>query len=82
MINARILDGDIVLIKHQEDVENGQIAAVRIDGDVTLKRVYKYPGMVRLMPENPVYQPMQFNNENCNEFVIVGRAVAFLSAVR
>ncbi|MEA5060392.1 MAG: transcriptional repressor LexA [Candidatus Pelethousia sp.] len=82
MINARILDGDIVMIRHQEDVENGEIAAVRIDGEVTLKRVYKHPGMVQLMPENPVYPPMIYNNGNCSEISIVGKAIAFLSLVR
>lgn len=82
MINARILDGDLVMIRQQDDVENGEIAAVRIDGSVTLKRVYKYPGMVRLMSENPIYPPMDFNNGNCSDFAIIGKAVAFISTVR
>lgn len=82
MINARILDGDIVMIRHQEDVENGEIAAVRIDGEVTLKRVYKHPGMVQLMPENSAYPPMIYSNGNCTEICIVGKAIAFLSLVR
>lgn len=82
MINARILDGDIVMIRQQPDVENGEIAAVRVDGEVTLKRVYKHPGMVQLMPENSAYPPMIYNNGNCSEICIVGKAIAFLSLVR
>ena len=82
MINARIWDGDIVMIRHQEDVENGEIAAVRIDGEVTLKRVYKHPGMVQLVAENPTFPTMIYNNGNCSEICIVGKAIAFLSLVR
>lgn len=82
MINARILDGDIVMIRHQEDVENGEIAAVRIDGEVTLKRVYKQPGMVQLVAENPTFPIKVYNNGNCSDFCIVGKAIAFLSLVR
>lgn len=82
MINARIMDGDIVMIRHQEDVENGEIAAVRIDGEVTLKRVYKQPGMVQLVAENPTFPIKVYNNGNCSDFCIVGKAIAFLSLVR
>jgi len=42
MINARIFDGDIVFVREQPDVENGEIAAVLIGNDATLKKVYKY----------------------------------------
>lgn len=55
MINARIFDGDIVYIRQQDDVENGEIAAVVIDGEATLKRVYKYPNRLELRAENPTF---------------------------
>ena len=45
MIEARIYDGDIVLIRAQDDVENGEIAAVIIDDEATLKKVYKKGGV-------------------------------------
>ena len=43
MINARIFDGDVVFIKQQDSVDNGEIAAIIIDNEATLKRVYYYP---------------------------------------
>jgi repressor LexA len=58
MINARIQDGDLLLIRRQDDVENGDIAAVYIDGEAVLKRVYKTDNMVILHPENPKYSPI------------------------
>lgn len=82
MINARIFDGDIVYIREQPDVENGEIAAVLIDEEATLKRVYKYPSKVVLRPENPLYDDMIYSKEEMNEVRILGKAVAFLSAVR
>lgn len=82
MINARIFDGDIVYIRAQPDVENGEIAAVLIDNEATLKRVYKYPSKIVLRPENPLYGDMIYTNEELNQIRILGKAVAFLSAVR
>lgn len=79
MINARIHDGDIVFIRQQPDVEDGEIAAVLIDGEATLKRVYKMPGRVQLRAENPMYSPMDFTESNCNDFKILGKAVGFQS---
>lgn len=82
MINARIMDGDLVFIRQQPDVDNGDIAAVLIDGEATLKRVYKYENQIILQPENPKYAPMVFSGEALLDFRIIGKAVAFLSAVR
>lgn len=58
MINARIIDGDLLLIRHQEDVENGEIAAVKINGEAVLKRVYKNDDSLILQSENPKYPPI------------------------
>lgn len=82
MINARIFDGDIVYIREQPDVEDGEIAAVLVGEEATLKRVYKYPSKVVLRPENPLYDDMIYSKEEMNEIRILGKAVAFLSAVR
>lgn len=58
MANARINDGDLLLVRRQEDIENGEIAAVYIDGEAVLKRVYKTDGKVVLQSENPKYPPI------------------------
>ena len=82
MVDARILDGDIVYIRKQPDVDNGEIAAVLIGDEATLKRVYKYPGQVVLQSANPKYAPMIYAGESINEMRILGKAVHFLSSVR
>lgn len=81
MINARINDGDIVFIRKQESVDEGQIAAVIIDDEVTLKRVYKTNGNVMLVSENANHKPMVFKQEDGKEIRILGRAVAFQSPI-
>lgn len=82
MINARIFDGDIVYIREQPDVENGEIAAVLIGEEATLKKVYKYSSKIVLCPENPLYDDIVYSEEKMNEIRILGKAVAFLSMVR
>ena len=84
MIDARINDGDIVFIQSCPEVENGQIAAVSIDNEVTLKRVFYYPEKNRLVlyPENKAYEPFVYMNEELNDVRILGRAVMFLSGVK
>ncbi len=82
MIEADINDGDIVFIRQQPDVENGEIAAVYVDGAVTLKRVYKDERGVTLNSANYKYPPMLFTAENCEEFRILGKAVKKLSDIK
>ena len=84
MIDARINDGDIVFIKACPEVENGQIAAVSIDNEVTLKRVFYYPEKNKLVlyPENKAYEPFVYMNEELNDIRILGRAVVFLSRAK
>lgn len=79
MINARIYDGDIVYIKQQPIVENGQIAAICIDGETTLKRVYIEPDRLTIVPENPNYKPHTYIGEELNNIQIIGRATGFTS---
>jgi len=83
MINARIFDGDIVYIRRQPDIENGQIAAVQINDEVaTLKRVYKVDGNIILRPENNNYSDMIFSKKDMKEIKILGRAMFFKSEVK
>lgn len=84
MIGARIMDGDLVFIRNQPMVENGEIAAVIIDDTATLKRVYFYPeeGMLSLSAENPRYAPLIYSGEELSRIRILGKAVAFQSTVR
>ena len=82
MINARIFDGDVVYIRQQDTVENGEIAAVLIDNEATLKRVRLFDDHISLEPENPMYKPFVYWNEEMNSVRILGKAVAFTSAIR
>lgn len=85
MIGARIYDGDIVYIRQQPDVENGEIAAVLIDDmetEATLKRVYKGENQITLMAANEKYSPFVYVGEDLNRVRIIGKAVAFVSAIR
>ena len=83
MINARINDGDIVFIKEMPVVNNGDIAAVIIDDEATLKKVYYYPdkGKLVLYPENPNYEPFIYVGEELNTIRILGKAVYFMSTL-
>lgn len=83
MTGARIMDGDIVFIRQQETVENGEIAAVEINDEATLKRVYYYAdkALLILKAENPKYEDFIYTNEQLNEVHILGKAVAFQSDV-
>lgn len=84
MINARIFDGDIVFVRRQDMVDNGEIAVVIIDDEATLKRVYYYrdKNLLILHPENTAYQDMIYTNDDLSNIKILGKAVAFQSDVR
>lgn len=82
MIDARIHDGDIVYIRKQPYVDNGQIAAVRIGDEATLKKVRLYPDMVILEPANQAYEPFVYRGEQIKEIEILGKAIAFTSIIR
>ena len=84
MVNARIFDGDIVYIKERPMVENGEIAAVIIGDEATLKRVYYTPGSDRITLRacNPVYPDMEYEGETLSHIRILGKAVAFTSTIR
>ena len=84
MINARIYDGDIVFIKDCDIVDNGDIAVVIIDGEVTLKRFYYYreENVVKLIAENPNYAPLVYSGEEINHINIVGKALFFQGFIK
>lgn len=83
MIGARINDGDLVYIRQQPTIENGQIAAVLIDGtEKLLKRVYINDDSIILQAENPAYPPRVFAKEDMNRVSIIGKAVGFTSVLR
>ena len=83
MINARIFDGDLVYIKQQPSVENGQIAAVRIGEEATLKKVYyaQDSARVTLRACNPLYPDMVYEGDSLNDIDVLGLAVGFFSLV-
>ena len=84
MIGARIFDGDEVFIQQTDVVENGEIAAVVVEGEATLKRVYYYPEEQKLVleAENPDYDPLVFIGPDLETVHILGRAVAFQAKLR
>lgn len=86
MINARINDGDIIFIRKQDTVENGEIAAVVVnnDNEALLKRFYYYSdkGLLILKPENPAYEDMIYSGEELNHIHVLGKAIAFQSDVK
>lgn len=83
MINARIYENDVVFVKKQSIVNNGEIAVVLIDDEATLKRFYyhKDKNMVILKYENPKYEDKIFIGEELNKIRVLGKAVAFQSNI-
>jgi len=79
MMDAGILDGDLVVVRRQPDATNGEIVAALIGGEeATVKRLRKETGRVVLLPENPAYEPIVLDSD----VEIIGRVVAVLRAVR
>jgi repressor LexA len=64
MINAGILDGDMVLVRPQQEAPQGTIVVARVDGEATVKRFERGNGHVRLVAENPAYEPIVSTNVN------------------
>jgi repressor LexA len=73
MIGAAIADGDLVVVREQSDVKNGDIVAARIDGDATVKTFQRTDGHIWLMPHNPAYAPILGD-----EATIMGRIVTVI----
>ena len=82
MVNARIMDGDIVFIRKQQTVNNGEIAAVLIGDDATLKRFYRDGDTVTLLAENSAHPPWVIQLDESTDVRILGKAIAFQSDIR
>lgn len=76
MIDAHIEEKDIVFIRKQETLENGEIGAILIDNEATLKRFYKDNGTITLISENEKYPPMNYTN---GDIRVLGKLVAVLN---
>lgn len=74
-MEPRIHNGDLVAIRSQAEVENGEIAAVRIGEEATLKRVYLHPSFIELRPENPAFESIILSREEMNSVTIEGKAI-------
>lgn len=82
MIGARIYDGDLVFVRKQDIVENGEIAVVAIDDEATLKRFYKYGELIVLRAENPAYKDQEYTADQAREIRVLGKAVSFQSKIK
>ena len=84
MVNARIFDGDLLFVKKQEIVDDGEIAVVLIEDEATVKRVFydREADILTLMPENPTYRAMRFQGAQLDQIRILGRVVAVQYEVR
>lgn len=82
MIGARINDGDLVFVRKQDIVENGEIAVVAIDDEATLKRFYKYGELIVLRAENPAYKDQEYTADQAREIRVLGKAVSFQSKIK
>lgn len=77
-MEPRICEGDILIVKRQDDCESGDIAIVMVNGnDATVKRLMKYADGIRLIPNNPAYEPIYFTNEEIisKPVKIVGKVI-------
>ena len=77
-MEPRICEGDIVIVRKQDDVESGEIAIIMVNGDnATIKRLLKYEDGIRLMPTNPAYEPLYFTNDEILEkpVKVIGKVI-------
>lgn len=73
-----ICDGDVVIVRQQDDAENGEIVIATVNGtDATCKRLRKYKGGIELIANNPTYEPLEFSNQEILEkpVRIIGKVV-------
>lgn len=77
-MEPRIKDGDVVIIRKQNDCNSGDIAVVLVNGDeATVKRIKKRPEGIMLIPSNPAYEPMFYSNEDIEKLpvTIIGKVI-------
>ena len=71
MIDAAILDGDLIVVRPQKTANNGEIVVAMLDGEATVKRFYREDGRIRLQPENTAMEPIY-----SSDVTVVGRVEA------
>src|SRR5579884_28186 len=71
MVEAGILDGDLIVVRPQRTANNGEIVVAMVDGEATVKRFYREEGRIRLQPENAAMEPIY-----CTDVTLVGRVEA------
>jgi repressor LexA len=79
MIDAHIIEGDLVIVKPQPTAQNGEIVAAILDDEATVKRYYREGDQVRLEPANASYSPILVKQR---EFRIAGKVIGLLRSVR
>ena len=80
MVNRGILDGDLALIRPQAVAENGEIVAIMVEGDATLKQFFRERGRIRLQPANPNYAPIIIRPGQ-GEVSIVGKMIGLIRSL-
>jgi len=77
MVNARIFDGDVLFVKKQQIVNDGEIAVILIEDEATVKRVYydRENNIITLMPENPIFKPMRYVGSELEQIKILGKVI-------
>jgi repressor LexA len=78
MNRAGIYNGDIAIIKRQANIENGEIAAVLIEQEATLKRVYFSPNSLVLRAENPAFKDLNYSIDKSDSILIMGRYIGII----
>jgi len=73
MVDAAILDGDMIVVAPRPTAENGEIVVAMLDGDATVKRFFREAGRVRLQPENSRMEPIY-----ADDVTIIGRVEAVI----
>ena len=77
-MEPRMLDGDVVIVRKQDDADNGDIAVVLVNGDsATVKKIKKGPDGLMLIPNNPAFEPMFYSNDDIQRLpvAILGKVV-------
>ena len=78
MVEAGILDGDVVVARQQETADRGDIVVALLDDEATVKRFDPVPGAVRLLPENTAYEPIVLSGDEGTELRIAGKVVGLM----
>lgn len=81
MIEDGIFDGDYIFVKKQQDARDGQIVAAMVDGDATVKRLFREGAVVRLQPANEAMEPIYVRADEARDTVIIGPVVGIFRRI-